>query len=67
VKVRIFNWDWKEQPDLNAIAKAVMEISETGPVFMREIETGGDFYIWVVADREVSDKEAEKMYRSWNP
>jgi hypothetical protein len=45
-----------------AIASAVMELSETGPVWMREIETGGDNYAWVVSRTELTDQQAWLLY-----
>lgn len=64
LKARIFTWDWKAQPDMTAIATAVTELSKTGQVFMRPLETGTDLYAWVVSDHQVTDKEAWELYRS---
>ena len=52
---RLFSWDWKDQPNLDAIAAAVTELSANGQVFMREIDTGGDNYAWVVSDAELTE------------
>lgn len=57
---RVMSWDWKEQPDLEQLAKAVYEISGR-TVFIREIDTGGDFYMLVISDYVVSDEEAEGL------
>ena len=59
---RVFSWDWREQPAMTAIATAVMELSETGPVWMREIETGSDQYAWVVSSTELTDQQAWLLY-----
>jgi hypothetical protein len=59
---RVFSWDWKAQPDMTAIATAVMELSETGPVWMRQINTGGDNYAWVVSRAELTDEQAWHLY-----
>jgi len=57
---RVMSWDWKQQPDMEQLARIVCEISG-GTVFIREIETGGDFCMIVVADHEVTDEEAEGL------
>lgn len=59
---QVFSWDWKAQPDMAAIATAVMEQSETGPVWMRQIDTGGDNYAWVVSGAELTDEQAWRLY-----
>lgn len=58
---RCFSWGWRQQPDMEAIASFVAELSD-GKVRMREVDTQADEYAWVIADREVSDEEAERMY-----
>lgn len=60
---KIITWDWKAQPDLETIAAVVKEISQ-GKVIMHEMEAGGDFYAWVIADRDLSDEEAMKLWQS---
>lgn len=60
---RVLSWDWKGQPDLRKLAAAVHEIS-AGTVFIREIDTGGDFYMLVIADHQVTDEEAEGLHVS---
>jgi len=59
---RVFSWDWRGQPDMAAIATAVMELSETGPVWMREIDTASDEYAWVVSAAELTDEQAAHLY-----
>jgi hypothetical protein len=63
MRAEIFTWDWTEPPNLDGIAGAVHKISE-GRVVMREVRTGGDNYLWFVADHDVSDKEVLEAYRS---
>ncbi len=58
---RIFTWDWKEHPDLDAIAAAVREISG-GKVFMEEYDTGGDTFAWIVSDHEISPGQARELF-----
>jgi hypothetical protein len=57
---KIITWDWKEQPDLDTIARAVHEMSG-GLVHMREVDTGSDQYEWIVSDYPVDDAEAERL------
>jgi hypothetical protein len=59
---QVFSWDWQQQPDLQAIAAAVTELSASGRVFMREIDTGSDDYAWVVSDTELTGEQAWQMY-----
>ncbi len=46
---RIVTWDWKEQPPMRDIARAVSELSG-GQVHMREVD-----------DYPVDDAEAERL------
>jgi hypothetical protein len=57
MNVHVVSWDWREQPNMEAIARHVSELS-SGQVIMRELSTGSDQYAWVLADRAVSDDEA---------
>ena len=59
---RVFIWDYKQQPDMTAIAAAVTELSASGQVFMREIETGTDQYAWVISRTELTDQQAWLRY-----
>ena len=45
---RVFSWDYRGQPDMEAIAAAVTALS-SGQVFMREVETGTDSYAWAIS------------------
>lgn len=61
---RCFSWDWREQPDMEAVAALVAELTD-GRIRMREVDTQSDEYAWMVADHEVSDDdEAERIYRA---
>lgn len=57
---RAMSWDWKAQPDLHQLAKMVLDVSG-GIVHIREVDTGGDFYLLVVADHAVTDDEALEL------
>jgi hypothetical protein len=56
-KTKVYTWNWDAQPDMYAIKAAVEEVSG-GAVHMREVDAGGDFYAWVISDRELNDEEA---------
>ena len=59
----LFTWDWRAQPPMDAIAKAVSEMSASGSrIHMREVNTESDQYAWIIADHEVSDEEAARLY-----
>ena len=64
MSARVFIWDYKQQPDMAAIAAAVTELSARGQVFMREIETGSDDCAWVVSATELTDQQAWLRYLS---
>lgn len=57
---RVVTWDWRQQPPLADIARAVAELS-AGRVHMREVDTGSDQYEWVISDYPVDDAEAERL------
>lgn len=59
-RARIFTWDHNQQPDMEAIAALVAELSGAR-VVMREVDTGSDEYAWVVADHEVSGEELRSL------
>lgn len=59
---RVFAWDWREQPPMQSIAGAVMDLSAGGRVFMREVDTQSDEYAWVISSDEMSDEQAERLY-----
>jgi hypothetical protein len=55
---RAFTWDWKEQPPMEEIGKAVAEMSEDGPVYFTQVEDGTDAYVWVISNQELTGAEA---------
>ena len=58
------SWDWREQPDLAELARALTEVSN-GTVHLTEVATGDDQYAIVLDSRPVTKQEAYEMYRSW--
>lgn len=60
MKVGVLTWDWKEQPDMQALARIVREIG--GNVRIAEVDTGSDEYAVVVSVGEI---HAEHVYEQW--
>jgi hypothetical protein len=60
----IIGWDWKDQPDISELHRAVCDISG-GKVHIREVESGTDDYTIVVSDAELDDEQAQAAYRAW--
>lgn len=52
----VMHWDWREQPDLEELDRAVRRASG-GLARVHQIETDSDQYAIVVADHRVSDAE----------
>lgn len=60
---RILTWDYREQPDLDALGEAIRTLSR-GAVDLRAVpETGSDQYAVVVADHPLSGDQAQSV---WN-
>lgn len=58
----VFSWDWKAQPPMREIFAAAARASSQGRIaVMRMVETGDEPYACVVADRAVTDAEAEEI------
>lgn len=55
-------WDWKEPPELAPIIQAVNAIP--GKTHMRELNTGQDNFVLIIADHEIGDDEAWALYSS---
>lgn len=59
----IIQWDWKEQPDIEAINDAINAVADTGnrPKAFR-VETESDEYAIVITDSEATQEEAQALY-----
>lgn len=55
-------WDYGQQPDMDALAKAVREISG-GAVHLHQADTGGSDYALVIAPAPLTDQAVEEI---WN-
>lgn len=61
--VKVFTWDWKEQPPMKDIAIAIQELSVAGfTIHLQELNTGGDWHTWVVSDQELTNTEMWQAY-----
>lgn len=59
---RILTWDYREQPDLDALGEAIRTLSR-GAVDLRAVpDTGSDSYAVVVADHPLTDAEAQEAW-----
>lgn len=63
----ILTWDCREQPDLDELARVVLELSRCGEVHLTPVaDTGCDEYALIVSDRPYRQPEATKAYlRRW--
>jgi len=59
----LLTWDWREQPDLADLARALTDVSN-GTVYLTEVATGDDQYAIVLDSYPVTEREAYEMYRS---
>lgn len=61
MKVRILTWSEHDQPDVQAIADAVLEITR-GAVVMEEMETGrAGTYTWVISDKKLTGEQKRRL------
>jgi hypothetical protein len=54
-------WDWRQQPDLEELAAAVLKTSG-GRVHLVQVDTGGDEYALAIADHPITGGEAIAAY-----
>jgi hypothetical protein len=55
--VKVMEWDWRAQPDLDELGKAIRELSG-GTLELQEVATGSDSYALVVADQPLTEQDA---------
>jgi hypothetical protein len=61
----VLSWDWRAQPDLDALDRAVRAASD-GLVGVTQVDTGGDQYAIVVACPPMTEGQAGEAWRaSW--
>lgn len=65
--VHVLTWDWRGQPNIDELDRMVYDLSATGlPVRITNVEnTGCDQLAIVIADRELTQKEAEEALSAY--
>ena len=58
---RVLSWDWREQPNLAQLGRAIHDLSG-GLLHLHEVQTGSDDYAIVIADQPLTDAEARRIY-----
>lgn len=61
--VRLLTWGCRTQPDLDALAAAVLDVSG-GRVHLVQVDTGGDEYAVAVATRPLDADEALRLWEA---
>jgi hypothetical protein len=62
-KPQLVTWDWKEQPDVERVARALAEVSG-GAIYVYDVDTQSDQFAWVIASGELTPDEVAQAYRS---
>lgn len=60
-RTEVLSWDWKEQPDLDRLARIIADLSG-GTVRLTQVYTGSDEYAIVLSDVPLSKVEAAEVY-----
>ncbi len=60
----VITWDWREQPDLDHLARVVRDVSG-GTVHLRPVNTNSDQYAVVVANTDLDKAAAQATYQRW--
>jgi hypothetical protein len=63
-RAAVITWDWREQPDLDHLARLVHDLSD-GRIHLRPAETGTDQYGLIIATRPVDDATARGLCQQW--
>ncbi len=58
---RILSWDWREQPDLDALAAVVWDVSH-GAVRLYRVDTGSDDVAIIMSDRPLRPGEVDTIW-----
>jgi hypothetical protein len=61
---RVLTWDWKEQPDLAELGRAVAELSG-GRVHLAEVDTQSDQFAIVLSTVPLDEQTAAELYERW--
>ena len=60
-------WDWKQQPDLQAVEASINSMLSSGAtrIHLTTADTNDDSYCLVVSDSKLSQAEALHAYEDW--
>lgn len=58
--IRVLTWDWREQPDLEALRLTLAELG----VYLRPATTGSDQYAVAISASPITQAEADEAYRA---
>ncbi len=61
-RTAMLSWDWRGQPDLDHLARILLDVS-AGTVHLHQVQTGTDDYAIVLADRALTHADALDVYR----
>lgn len=61
IRTEVLSWDWREQPDLDALAGIIRDLSGLR-VHLTQVDTGSDEYAIVLSDQQLSKDEAAQVY-----
>jgi hypothetical protein len=60
----VLSWDWREQPNLDELARAVREVSG-GTVHVAQVDTSSDQYAIVVSTVALDGPAVVDAYDRW--
>jgi len=63
VTCRVLSWDWRGQPNLDALSRILTEVSG-GAVYVAEADTGDDQYALAFSDEPITGEQATFLYRA---
>ena len=64
MSAELISWDWKEAAPVDEIIAAIRRVTGVPNLFMRDVDTQSDQYAVVISDAEITDGEADAMYRA---
>lgn len=60
IEAIIFEWDWKDQPEIQWIIDAVKK----GYIHLKEVDTRSDEHAIVLSKIEISDNQAQYLWEN---
>jgi hypothetical protein len=66
VRTAVLLWDWRQQPDLDALSRAITDLSG-GTLHLHQVNTGSDEYAIVLATGQLDAEAAQAAYQqTWD-